>query len=411
MSDESGISRQSSRSFFFVRVPLAAIACLLFMAQACEKKKPPAPPPPVVEVAAVVEKDVPVIHEWVGTTDGLINATIRPQVTGYLIRQDYVEGDTVKKGQVLFEIDPRPFRATLGQAKGTLAQFTAQWKTAQANLARVKPLAAKNALSKKDLDDATGAERSARAQVVAARAAVENARINLGFTKIVSPIEGVAGLATTQIGNLVGPSLGRELTTVSTIQPIKVNYSVNEEAYISFMKRFPSEAEGLAKARKLPIEILLANGSFYPYMGTFYAIDRQVDVRTGTLRVEATFPNPRNLLRPGQFVNVRVLIGTKRALLIPQRAVTELQGGYQVAVVGPDNRVVIRPVKPGERIGTFWAIEQGLRPGERVVAEGVQKAKQGAAVSPKPFAIRTSDISAAFRKEFPPLTTVNIRRK
>lgn len=406
MLDESGISRPSSRHFFFVRVPLAAIACLLLTLQACEKKKPPAPPPPAVEVASAIEKDVSVIHEWVGTTDGLVNATIRPQVTGYLIRQDYVEGDTVKKGQVLFEIDPRPFRATLGQAKGTLAQFTAQWKTAQANLARVRPLAAKNALSKKDLDDATGAERSARAQVVAAQAAVENARINLGFTKIVSPIDGVAGLATTQIGNLVGPALGRELTTVSTIQPIKVNYSINEEAYISFMKRFSSEAEGLAEARRLPIELLLANGSFYPYRGTFYAIDRQVDVRTGTLRVEATFPNPRNLLRPGQFANVRVLIGTRRALLIPQRAVTELQGGYQVAVVGPDNRVNIRPVKPGERIGTFWAIEQGLRPGERVVAEGVQKAKQGTVVSPRPFAISTSDISAAFRKEFPPLATI-----
>lgn len=384
---------------------LAAIACLLFTLQACEKKKPPPPPPPAVEVAAAIEKDVPVVHEWVGSTDGLVNATIRPQVTGYLIRQNYVEGDIIKKGQVLFEIDPRPFKATLDQAKGTLAQFSAQWKTARANLARVRPLAAKNALSKKDLDDATGAERSARAQVVAARAAVENARISLGFTRVVSPIDGMAGLATTQIGNLVGPALGRELTTVSTIQPIQVNYAINEGAYIAFMRRSATQAEGLERARKLRIEMVLADGTVYPYMGTFYAISRQVGVRTGTLRVEATFPNPGNLLRPGQFVNVRVLIGFKKALLVPQRAVAELQGGYQVAVVGPDNRVAIRPVKPGERIGTFWAIEQGLRPGERVVAEGVQKAKQGTVVSPRPFAIRTSDITAAFRKEFLPLTS------
>ncbi|MGA2192347.1 MAG: efflux RND transporter periplasmic adaptor subunit [Nitrospirota bacterium] len=387
---------------------LAMLVGLLLTLQACEKKKPPAPPPPAVEVVSVIQRDIPVIHEWVGTADGLVNATIRPQVTGYLIRQKYVEGDIVEKGQVLFEIDPRPFQAALDQAKGTLAQFTAQWEDAKANLARVIPLAAQNALSKKDLDDATGAERSAMAQVVAASAAVENARINLGFTKVISPIHGMAGLATTQIGNLVGPALGRELTTVSTIQPIKVYYSVNEQAYIDFMRRFSTSAAGLEKARKLQIKLVLADGTQYPYKGTFYAIDRQVDVTTGTLRVAAVFPNPRNLLRPGQFVRVRVLVGTKKgALLIPQRAVNELQGSYQVAVLGTDNRVYLRNVKPGESVGMFWVIEQGLRPGERMVAEGAQKVKQGTAVTPMPFALSTTAISRALRTAFSPSTSAN----
>lgn len=360
----------------------------LILLSACGKSKPAPPPAPVVEVVDVVQRDVPIIHEWVGTVDGLVNATIRAQVTGYLIRQDYTEGDVVKKGAVLFEIDPRPFQAALDQAKGNFAQLEATYENAEANLGRVQPLAAQNALSKKDLDDATAAARSAKAAVVAAQAAVEKARLDLGFAKIISPIDGMAGLAKAQVGDLVGPAVqGGELTTVSTINPIKVYYTVTEQAYIDFMKRFSSEAAGLEEARKLEIELFLGDGSLYPYKGTFYAIDRQVDVRTGTLRVAALFPNPRNLLRPGQFARVHVLIGTKRgALLIPQRAVTELQGSYQVAVVGPGNTVDIRPVKPGERYGVLWEIDEGLKRDERVVAEGVQKVKQGMPVNPKPFA-------------------------
>lgn len=381
------VPRLSWRALF-TRALLAALACLSLSLPSCGKKKQPAPPPPAVFVVNVIQRDVPVIHEWVGSTDGLVNASIRPQVTGYLTRQNYVEGDIVKKGQILFEIDPRPFRAALDQAKGNLSQFTAQWENAKATLDRVKPLVALNALSKKDLDDATGAERSAKAQVVAARAAVENARINLGFTRIISPIDGVAGFATTDIGSLVGPALGAELTTVSTIQPIKIDYSINEEAYIDFMRRFSSDAAGLSAARKLRIELVLADGTKYPYKGNFYALDRQVDVRTGTIKVEALFPNPRNLLRPGQFVRVRVLAGIRKgALLVPQRAVTEFQGGYQVAVVGPDDRVNIKFVKPGERVGTLWVMEQGLMPGERVAAEGAQKVKQGELVNPRPFEV------------------------
>lgn len=368
-------------------------ACMmLIFLYACGKQKPAPTQPVVVEVVHVIQEDVPIIHEWVGTADGLINATIRAQVTGYLIRQDYTEGDMVKKGDVLFEIDPRPFQATLDQMKGILAQMEATYENAEANLARVQPLAAQNALSKKDLDDAIAAARSAKAAVVASQAAVEKARLDLGFTKIISPIDGMAGIARAQVGDLVGQAVqGGDLATVSTINPIKVYYTINEQAYIDFMRRFSSQAAGLEQARKLEITLILGDGSTYPYKGTFYAIARRVDVRTGTFRVAALFPNPTNLLRPGQFGRVHVLIGTKKgALLIPQRAVTELQGSYQVAVVGPGNTVDIRTIKPGDRYGSQWEIDEGLRQGERVVVEGVQKVKQGMLVNPKPFAPASS---------------------
>lgn len=378
-----------------MRCALCIFACLSALSlSACRKEKPAPLRPPEVEVVQVIQKDVPIVHEWVGTADGLVNATIRAQVTGYLIRQDYKEGDFVKKGQLLFEIDPRPFQAALDQAKGELARQKAQHANAKANLDRVRPLVALNAVSKKDLDDAIGVEQSTMAAVIAARAAVENARLNLGFTKVTSLIDGVAGLARAQVGDLLGPTAqGGELTTVSTINPIKVRYTVNEQAYIDFMRRFSSEAAGLQEARKLDIDLYMADGSRYPFKGTFYAIDRQVDVRTGTMRVEALFPNPRNLLRPGQFGRVHVHIGTRKgALLVPQRAVAELQGSYQVAVVGADNRVDIRSIKAGERVGSLWVIEEGLRPGELVVAEGVQKVRQGQFVDPKPFALATTAV-------------------
>ncbi|MCE5263933.1 MAG: efflux RND transporter periplasmic adaptor subunit [Deltaproteobacteria bacterium] len=369
------------------------IGLLMVLPCACQKEKPAeAVAPQVVEVLEVIKKDVPIVHEWVGSTDGLVNAAIRAQVTGYLIKQAYTEGDLVKKDDVLFEIDPRPFQQTLDQAMGTLAQLEAQQENARATLARVRRLAEQNALSPKDLDDATGAERSASAAVVAARAVVEKARLDLGFARVISPIDGMAGIARAQVGDLVGPSQGGELTTVSTIHPIKVYYTVNEQAYLDFMKPFRSEAEGLEQARKLDIELILGDGSSYPFKGKFAAFDRQIDVRTGTLRVQAIFPNPRYLLRPGQFVRVRVQSGIRKgALLIPQRAVTELQGSYQVAVAGTDNRVDLRHVAMGERMGSLWLIESGLKPGERVLAEGGGKVKQGMAVTPEPFALPAAD--------------------
>jgi len=381
--------REKSKSFMGLALhfSVAVFACTSLIAlSACKKTKPAIPPPPVVEVADVIQKDVPIIHEWVGTTDGLVNATIRAQVTGYLIRQDYKEGDLVKKGQVLFEIDPRPFKAALDQAQGYLAQSEAQHTNTKENLERIKPLAEENAVSKKDLDDATGAELSALAAVTAAQAAVEKARLDLGFTRITSPITGIAGIAKAQIGDLVGPAQTGELTTVSTIDPIKAYYTINVQTYTDFVKRFSSGSEALKEARKLVIELFLADGSLYPYKGTWYAIDREVNSRTGTLKAEVIFPNPGNLLRPGEFVTVHVFIGTKKgALLIPQRAVTELQGNYLAAVVNTDYTVTIRPVKVGQQVGTLQVIDEGLTPGERVIVEGTLKVREGMRVNPKPY--------------------------
>ncbi len=372
-----------SRALFRIVI---IFCCTSIVLAGCKKEQKPAPPPPVVEVMEVIQKDVPIIHQWVGTTDGMNNATIRAQVTGYLIRQYYKEGDLVKKGQVLFEIDPRPFQAALDQTMGDLARQEAQYKNARANLDRIRPLAEQNALSKKDLDDAVGAEQSILAAVTTARAAVEKAKLDLSFTKITSLIDGMAGLARAQVGDLIGPAQAGELTTVSTINPIKVYFTISEEAYIDFIKQFSSEAALLEHARKLKLELILADGSLYPYTGTIYAFDREVNIRTGTLRVAGLFPNPANLLRPGQFVSVHIYIGTKKgALLVPQRAVTELQGSYQVAVLGADNRIDIRMVKVGDVVGPLWIIDEGLKPGERIVVEGVQKVRQGIAVTAKPF--------------------------
>ena len=263
-----------------------------------------------------------------------------------------------------------------------------------ANLDRIKPLAAQNAVSKKDLDDAIGAEGStqagvvaARANVAAARAAMDKARLDLGFTKITSPIDGIAGIAKAQVGNLVGPAQGGELTTVSKIDPIKIYFTTSEQAYIASMRQVSTDPAAIDRRKDLPYELILADGSHYPHKGKFYALDRQVDERTGTLRMAVLFPNPGNLIRPGQFARIRVTAGTKKgALLVPQRAVSELQGSYQVAVVGPDNRAEIRTVQPGDRIGTLWVIDKGMKPGELVVVEGVQKVRQGALVLPKPLA-------------------------
>jgi membrane fusion protein (multidrug efflux system) len=346
---------------------------------ACEKKKPAPSSPPVVEVVQVIQKDVPIYEEWVGTADGLVNATIRAQVQGYLIKQDYKEGDFVKKGQTLFEIDPRTFQAALEQAKGQLAVQQASWDTAKANLKRIRPLAELNAVSQKDLDDAIGREAAAHAAVLAAKAAVDRAELELGFTKIISPIDGIAGVAKAQIGNLVGPGATEELTTVSTVNPIKVYIQVSEQEYMKAM-------ETRKQPRQIPLELILGDGTVYPYKGEFSFADREVDARTGTIKIASLFPNPGNILRPGQFAKVRAETSVrKNALLIPQRAVTEMQGNYLVAVVGSENKVSTRPVKVGQWYGTEWIILEGLKQGEMVVAEGTQKVKDGITVIPKPF--------------------------
>jgi len=364
-----------------VRLATAAILVAVLWLGGCNKEeKKPAAMVPVVETIGVVQRDVPVKKEWVSVLDGLVNATIRPQVSGYLIRQNYKEGEVVQKGQVLFEIDPRPFQAALSKAKAQLSQQMARHETAKANLARIKPLAEKNAVSQKDLDDAVGTELSARAAVEAAQAAVEEAQLNLGFTKITSPIDGVAGIAKTQLGNLVGPSSQEELTSVSTLDPIKAYVNISEREYLN------AATAGSKLREALPLELILADGSVYPYEGRLAIMDRQIDETTGTMKVGALFPNKENRLRPGQYGRVRATIRIQQgALLVPQRAVTELQGKYLVAVVGTDNKVDVRPVTVGPRIGTDWIIEKGVLPGEQVIAEGTQKVRTGAIVTPKPF--------------------------
>jgi membrane fusion protein (multidrug efflux system) len=364
----------------------------------CQKSQQPTTAPPDVEVVEVMQRDVPISKEWVGTLDGLVNAQIRPQVIGYLLRQNYKDGSFVKKGELMFEIDPRTFRAALDQAKGQLANAEQQLAQAEANQVKAQldvnryiPLAKEQAVTQQDLDNAVQANlaaqaqvRAAKGQIDAAKAQVDAAQLNLGFTKVVSLIDGIAGIAQAQIGDLVGPT--SLLTTVSTVDPIKVYFPVSERGYLDYVKENPDAAKRAAQERELGLQLILADGSLYPHKGTFSFADREVDVKTGTLRLQGLFPNPGNILRPGQFARVRAITTTKKgALLVPQRAVTELQGNYQVAVVGNDNEVSIRPVKVGERVGAEWIIEEGLKPGEKVVAEGTQRVKAGMTVDPKPF--------------------------
>jgi len=375
---------------------------ILLSSIGCGKSEQPQARPPEVEVVGVEQKDVPIWNEWVGTLEGLVNAQIKPQVTGYLLRQTYQEGSFVKKGQLLFEIDPRTFQAVLDQAKaqranaeGSLAQAEANQVKAQLDVNRYTPLAKEQAVSQQDLDNAVQGNVAAQAQVRAAKAQIDAAtaqmaaaQLNLGFTKIVSLIDGIVGVAQAQIGDLVGPT--SLLTTVSTLDPIKVYFPVSERGYLNYIKENPDAVKRAEQERHLGLEMILADGSRYPHEGSFSFADRQVDVKTGTLRLQGLFPNPGNILRPGQFARVRAITTTKKgALLVPQRAVTELQGGYQVAVVGKDNKVEIRPVKVGERIGPQWIIEVGLKPGERVVTEGVQRVKAGMTVNPKPLKAMT----------------------
>ncbi len=371
-------------SFSPYLLTLATVALSAFLLSGCGEQKPAGPAVPTVEVVNVVQKDVPIVREWVGTTDGLVNAKINAQVQGYLIKQNYKEGSVVKKGQVLFEIDPRPFQAALEQAKGQLAINEGQLYTAKANLEKIRPLALVNAVSKKDLDDAIGREASAKAAVQAGKAAVRKDEIDLSFTKITSPIDGIAGIAKAQLGDLVGNPGGPELTTVSTVDPIKVYIPISEQEYMRFIRE--AEARGNSEPKGSNLELILADGRVFPHKGKIYFADRQVDERTGTIKVATLFPNPGNLLRPGQFAKIKALIETQKgALLVPQRAVNELQGRFQVAVVGPDIKVDLRWVKVGEREGPLWVIDEGLKPGERVIVEGIQKVKAGMTVNPKPY--------------------------
>jgi len=402
------------------------VAVVLVLAFTRSKSKGAGQPaaPVEVEVARVEQQNVPIYSEWIGTLDGLVNAEIKSQVTGYILAKDYTEGTFVKKGQLLFEVDPRPFQATLDQAKGDLAKANSQLEQANSQLLQAKaqvaqaeanqvktrldvqryePLVKAQAATQQDLDNAVQANQaaiaqvkaneagvqtanasigSARAAVQAAEAAVKSAELNLGFTKITSLIDGVAGVATVQVGNLVTPNNPNSppLTVVSTVDPIRVWFSASEQEYLN------NVVNRQRMEQQPQLELVLSDGTVYQHKGKFYVVDRNVDVKTGAIKLAATFPNPGNLLRPGQYGRVRAVTSYKQnALLVPQRAVTELQGSYRVAVVDSENKVKIRPVKVGEKTGSMWIIEEGLQSGESVVAEGIQKIRPDQVVSPKPY--------------------------
>ena len=361
------------------------VAAAVLLGNGCKPKAHVTPPPPMVEVVPVTQADVPIYHEWIGSLDGLVNAQIRAQVTGYLIEQGYREGDPIKKGDLLFQIDPRPFKAVLDQAKGVLAQAEARSGKTELDVKRYGPLVKDKAVSQEEYDDAVQANLEAKAAVVSAEAQVEQAQLNLGFTRIISPIDGIASIAKAQLGDLVGPASG-ELTTVSTIDPMKAYYNVTEQADINFTKMFSTETDRIERLKQLDINLILGDGTVYPLQGRIFAADRQIGQSTGALRVEALFPNPGYALRPGEYARVRVKLDLKHdSLLVPQRAVSELQGSYQVAVVDQDNKIHIQAVRVGDKSGNMWVIEEGLHPGQRVVVEGTQKVREGVTVTTTNF--------------------------
>jgi RND family efflux transporter MFP subunit len=362
---------------------LTLVLATAVLAVGCGKTNAtPAIPVPEVEVATVVQKDVPIFSEWVATLDGYVNAQIQPQVTGYIIRQTYKEGSFVHKGQILFHIDPRSFRAVLEQANAQLAQTQAQLAKTAMDVDRDTPLAKERAIAQSQLDNDVQANHASKAAVRAAEAQVEQAQLNLEFTQVKSLVDGIAGIAQVQIGNLVNPTT--VLTAVSQINPIKAYFSISEQEYIHFADKINADAQQEIPSNGPPFELILADGSVYPHKGTGLLANRQVDVSTGSIQIVCSFPNPQNFLRPGQFGRLRAAPEVRRgALLVPQKAVSELQGDYQVAVVGADNKVSIRAVKADDRVGPMWIVEGGVKPGEQVVVEGLQKVQNGGTVKIK----------------------------
>src|ERR1700734_2773157 len=381
------LSARSKRSISNLFGLLIVLAFVTAIAAGCERHvvsaSPPAPP--VVEVTPAIQKDVPLNGEWVGSLEGYVNAQIQPHVNGYLIRKDYQEGGFVREVQVLFEIDPRPFQAALDQAKGQLAQAQAQLANADINVRRDIPEAEAHAIPQSQLDNDTQAQLGAKATVEADQAAVEEASLNLGYTKVLSLIDGIAGINTVQVGNLVGPST--VLTAVSQLSPIKVYFPISEQEYLRMADGGgPGSVDFLTHASRIPLQLTLADGSTYPHPGRIIFADRQVNTQTGTIQIVGEFPNSRNLLRPGQYARIQTPTGNiAGALLVPQAAVNQQQGTYQVTVVGADNRAQLRTVQVGPTVGPLWVITSGLKPGERVIAVGADKAKEGGLVNPTPY--------------------------
>jgi RND family efflux transporter MFP subunit len=362
-------------------VTICAVAILVSpVFLGCQSQKAAAPPPPAeVEVVTVVQKDVPIYGEWVATLDGYVNAQIQPQVTGYIVDQTYKEGSFVRKGQILFQIDIRPFQALLDQAKAQLAQARAQSGKTQLDVDRDTPLAKERAIAQSQLDNDIQANLAAQASVKAAEAQVEQAQLNVEFTHVTSLVNGIAGIAQVQIGNLVNPTTA--LTSVSQVNPIKAYFPISEQEYMHYAARINAHNQQAVPSDAPPFDLILGDGTVYPQKGTLLLTNRQVDVTTGSIQLVCAFPNPNNILRPGQFGRVRAAGETRTgALLVPQRAVTELQGTYQVAVVQDGNKVALLPVKVGERVGTMWIIESGVHPGDLVVVEGLQKVRDGSTV-------------------------------
>jgi membrane fusion protein (multidrug efflux system) len=367
-------SRLARRGF------IAALVIVAFTG--CGPKAPPPPPPPDVLVTEVKQQDVPIYNEYVGQLDASVNATIQSRVQGYLLSQNYKEGQLVKKDDVLFEIDRRPFEAALAQARAAFLQADASAKQAEMNAQRAADLFQRKVSSEQERDNATQSAAAARAQAEAQRAAVEQAQLSLDYTTIHAPVDGIAGLVKVQVGDLI--SAGTTLTTVTKVDPIKAYFTVSEQRFSEYSRRYADPQERIAHEKELRFDLILADGSAYPHTGEWFAADNQVDIRTGSLRVAAAFPNPGNILRPGQFARIRVLSEVKPgALLVPQRAVTELQGTNQVAIVGPDSKVHIQPVRMGRRIDHEWIVEEGLKAGDKIIVEGIQKAREGGLVNPK----------------------------
>jgi membrane fusion protein (multidrug efflux system) len=342
-----------------------------------------APNAPEVLVTTVQPRDVPRVLERVATLDGFINANINAQVQGYIVSRDYKEGSVVKKGDLLFQIDPRPFQAALAQAKANMAKARATQAKAEADEKRAIDLFNNKVTSPQERDTALQAAAAARADTQADEAAVEQAELNVAYTRVIAPIDGIAGIATAQVGDLVSPTSGA-LTTISQIDPIKAIVTTGEGPFTDFISRHPDPDERQRYVNSLEFELILGNGSVYPKKGKFYALDRSLDVRTGSIRYEVTFPNPENGLRPGQFGKVRFVADMKKgALVIPQEAVSELQGSYQVIVVGEDNKASVQPVKMGERLGPMWEVLEGLKPGDKVIVQGFQRVRPGSSVTVK----------------------------
>ena len=370
------ISVRTVAAIFVIALSLASSGCK-------QAARTVAAPIPEVEVADVIQRNVPVFSDWVGTTEGFVNAEIHPKISGYLLKQNYKDGDHVRTGQMLFQIDDREYKAALDQALGDLGQKQADYKKNAQDLSRYKPLYDQQVISKQDFDHVNQTTRASAAAVASAQAAVETAKLNLQWTQVNSPIDGIAGIAQAQVGNLVSPT--SLLTTVSQVDPIKVEFPISEREYLHFADRINRhQREGDTK-QDPDLEMVLADGSTYKYRGRFYVANRQVNIQTGTINIQGLFPNPDDVLRPGLYAKIRSATDVRKdALLVPQGAVLETQGQYQVAVVGADNKVTLHMVKIGKQVAGLRIVDEGLSSGERVITEGLQKVSDGMEVKPRP---------------------------